>query len=525
MKKKLFLFLSVGLFIILLIPQTYSQVGIGNTNPNSDALLEVGTSSSTAGLLIPRVALTTGTLSSAPLSNDVAGMIIYNTATVGDVTPGFYYNDGSDWVRLGAGSSGNDWSLTGNSGTTPGTNYVGTSDSQNLIFATNGSENMRIITDGRVSINNNSPLAVDLFTATAASDDYAVNGYSSGTGAGVYGEHTGTGLGVWGNGATIGVFGTTATGAGLQGQASGAGIGAFGYANNATGFGMYARNENATGVGLVASGAGAGLTYLPATGATFNGSTAAAGFGSNTGLSGIGNGGITSTTLITGSGLAGTGSRTGVFGIATTAPSGNGNYSSGGYFTHGTGWAAVGGYQSQNGPPGTGTAFKIIGIGTVSTIVKGLNNEDLVMACPETPEVLFQDYGIGTLVNGYAKITIDPILSKNILVNNEHPLKVFIQLEGDCNGVFVTNKSANSFEVKELQNGTGNVNFSWSIVATRATEELEYFDGSGRTSLISDYSWRFKTAPRPLELNFLKTKVNETNYVGFANNIKKDSKK
>ena len=48
---------------------------------------------------------------------------------------------------------------------------------------------------------------------------------------------------------------------------------------------------------------------------------------------------------------------------------------------------------------------------------------------------------------------------------------------------------------------------------------------STRTSLISDYSWRFKTAPRPLELNFLKTKVNETNYVGFANNIKKDSKK
>jgi hypothetical protein len=30
----------------------------------------------------------------------VAGMLIYNTATVGDVTPGFYFNNGTKWVRL-----------------------------------------------------------------------------------------------------------------------------------------------------------------------------------------------------------------------------------------------------------------------------------------------------------------------------------------------------------------------------------------------------------------------------------------
>jgi len=34
MKNKLFLFLSVGLFIILLIPQTYAQVGIGTVTPS-----------------------------------------------------------------------------------------------------------------------------------------------------------------------------------------------------------------------------------------------------------------------------------------------------------------------------------------------------------------------------------------------------------------------------------------------------------------------------------------------------------
>ena len=53
-------------------------------------------------------------------------------------------------------------------------------------------------------------------------------------------------------------------------------------------------------------------------------------------------------------------------------------------------------------------------------------------------------------------------------MSNEHPLKVFIQLEGDCNGVFVTNKSAEGFTVNEMNQGTSNVQFSWHIVANRA---------------------------------------------------------
>jgi hypothetical protein len=53
-------------------------------------------------------------------------------------------------------------------------------------------------------------------------------------------------------------------------------------------------------------------------------------------------------------------------------------------------------------------------------------------------------------------------------VSNEHPLKVFIQLEGDCNGVYVTDKSENGFTVRELNGGASNVPFSWHIVANRA---------------------------------------------------------
>ena len=135
------------------------------------------------------------------------------------------------------------------------------------------------------------------------------------------------------------------------------------------------------------------------------------------------------------------------------------------------------------------TNYKIIGNGAVSTIVQDTNGDKKVMFAPEAPEVLFEDYGTGQLINGTANISIDPIFTNNIVVDQDHPLKVFIQLEGDCNGVYVTNKSASSFTVKELQNGTSNVSFSYHIVANRKND-------TGSTENSSNYSdLRFPDAP------------------------------
>lgn len=140
-----------------------------------------------------------------------------------------------------------------------------------------------------------------------------------------------------------------------------------------------------------------------------------------------------------------------------------------------------------------GVNYKIIGNGVVSTIVEGPseNATPKIMFAPEAPEVLFEDYGTAQLINGTARILIDPTFSNNITVNNEHPLKVFIQLEGDCNGVYVTNKSSESFTVKELKAGSSNTPFSWHIVANRKSEQ----GSNSRTS--SDYSnLRFPDAPK-----------------------------
>jgi hypothetical protein len=119
-----------------------------------------------------------------------------------------------------------------------------------------------------------------------------------------------------------------------------------------------------------------------------------------------------------------------------------------------------------------GTVFKIAGFGTVSTLVQDLEGKIRIMHAPETPEALFQDYGKGKLNNGEAYIKLDPIFSKNIIVDDKHPLRVFIQLRGDCKGTYVTAESEKGFKVKELMGGRSNTEFYWTVTANRKDEMI-----------------------------------------------------
>lgn len=80
---------------------TQQKVGDNPTMINRNAVLDV--QSTNKGLLIPRLALR-ATDDFDPLTEHVAGMTVYNTATAGTgetaVSPGYYYNDGTKWVRL-----------------------------------------------------------------------------------------------------------------------------------------------------------------------------------------------------------------------------------------------------------------------------------------------------------------------------------------------------------------------------------------------------------------------------------------
>tara|TARA_R110002072_G_scaffold4384_2_gene30685 strand:+ start:2691 stop:3644 length:954 start_codon:yes stop_codon:yes gene_type:complete len=137
-----------------------AQVGIGTTTPADGAILDVDSDS--GGIMIPRVALT-ATNVVAPIISTLptpeVGLLVYNTNTAGtapnNVTPGFYFWNGI-WERITSGAS-TDWSLTGNAGTTPGTaageNFIGTSDAEDFVIATNGAERMRVDASGNVGIN------------------------------------------------------------------------------------------------------------------------------------------------------------------------------------------------------------------------------------------------------------------------------------------------------------------------------------------------------------------------------------
>lgn len=89
-------YISILLFLISFM--SFSQVKIGGTDniPNENAMLEID---GNKGLLLPRLELTS-TSESTPLSAHVPGMTVYNTATAGNVTPGFYYNDGTKWIKM-----------------------------------------------------------------------------------------------------------------------------------------------------------------------------------------------------------------------------------------------------------------------------------------------------------------------------------------------------------------------------------------------------------------------------------------
>lgn len=354
-----FFFCSLFLFSF----NGFAQVGIGTTDPNANALLDIDASTTPGGLLLPRVALVaTNSISPlpGPLPVDLRGITVYNTATAGTgvnrVTPGFYYHDGATWVRISGGSAPNTgWDILGNAGTTAGTNFLGTTDNnalrfktvnldrfeitsgnaaaagrlraftdgtaasptyswnttnnnstgiflpalRTLGFSTFGTERMRILADGRVTVNNAGAYTF-MLNSTAAGTNGAVIGASQ-NGTGVQGQTTGSGNGV------VGV--ATGSGNGVVGQAVSAGAQGGDFYNGQTnGFGLWALGGGNTYRGFMNSGTGAMIT-----GRAFGTTSFASGVNGE-GIAGIGDNISALPIRPLGTGVVGYGYQAGVFG-------------------------------------------------------------------------------------------------------------------------------------------------------------------------------------------------------------------
>lgn len=126
-----------------------AQVKVGDnvTTLAPGSLFEM--ESTNKGLMLPRVALT-NTATILPVLGthaQAAGMVVYNTATAGDATPGVYSNDGTKWVKLGAAST-----------TTPlnvanaGNSYTATSSNDIILFTTTAPGLLTLPTDASVVV-------------------------------------------------------------------------------------------------------------------------------------------------------------------------------------------------------------------------------------------------------------------------------------------------------------------------------------------------------------------------------------
>jgi hypothetical protein len=371
--------------------------------PAASAMLDVA--STTSGILIPRMSTAQRTAIAAPAT----GLRVYDTTT-----GGFWFYNGTAWVQ--ETNSGLGWLLAGN--TIAAADFIGTINAQPFRMYCNNVERFRINTNAEVIAGNTaSPYAGDLLVGYGtATSPFGTNGYTASNGSGTWGEVL---VGSTTNFSAVqGVYGGSGLGSGVLGNYNGTGTantraGVYGVCNtpaaNNGGAGVYGYNGIASGnqrMGVIGA---------------YNGSA----FG--LGVVGIGFGGG----IITGNNdIAVVGWR-----------ANNANYS--GYFN--------GNHVIANG---------------TKTASVGTQWGNQLLYCQESPEVWFEDIGGGQLVNGECHIELDSIFLQVTVIDEAHPMRVFIQMEGECEDVYVV-KGQTGFTVKEKNGGNSNTSFSYRIVAKR----------------------------------------------------------
>ncbi|MBC7412667.1 MAG: hypothetical protein H7331_09475 [Bacteroidia bacterium] len=155
MKKKITIII---LNLLIFNSVSHAQnLGIGGSIPNSSALLDIDdVTQNKRGLLIPRVSLI-ATNNTSPIVSPQNTLLIYNTSTAGiglfAVEPGYYYWSGSLWTKMKYETTVyQNWKTTGNVGTSPLTDFVGTTDNQGIVFNTNSSLSLNISNLANVGI-------------------------------------------------------------------------------------------------------------------------------------------------------------------------------------------------------------------------------------------------------------------------------------------------------------------------------------------------------------------------------------
>jgi hypothetical protein len=260
------------------------------------------------------------------------------------------------------------------------------------------------------------------------------------------------------------IFGSSITGYGVQGQSSNY-VGIYG-------------NGPATGV------AGTGIVGVSGTGTT----------GSNTvGVFGDGDYGV-----------EGISTNIGVYGYGPNAVYGQSSTSNG-----------YGVYAINKVSGGTGAALYTYSLSGVSAYLDGPTghceidsdghlycsgsksavvpvdggSRQVALYAVESPENWFEDFGSGHLSDGEATVQLERTFAQT--VNTGKDYYVFPVPNGDCRGLFVTDKTNTGFTVRELGGGKSNIAFDYRIIARRKGYE---------NIRLADKTNDFKDRPKPVSL-------------------------
>lgn len=123
--------------------------------------------------------------------------------------------------------------------------------------------------------------------------------------------------------------------------------------------------------------------------------------------------------------------------------------------TNSTGSGAYGVFSA--GPTGA-TGYK-------SAVVYTESQGPSELYAMESPEIWFEDIGMGRLENGRAVVALDPLFLETVTIDDNHPPYVFVQMYDDVTAFVKLGKPG--FEVIEKDGGTSNAMFSYRIVAKR----------------------------------------------------------
>jgi hypothetical protein len=114
--------------------------------------------------------------------------------------------------------------------------------------------------------------------------------------------------------------------------------------------------------------------------------------------------------------------------------------------------------------------------GPKSAAVPHPDGSHRLLYCMESPESWFEDFGEAKLVKGKAAVKIDKDFAGVAKTDAYH---VFLSPYGESNGLYVSRRNRNGFEVREQSGGRNTLTFSYRVVARRKdvpSERLPKFD-------------------------------------------------